>query len=515
MLTRIRTLIFPLLNRSRTFNAIRGINSVRTTSSCISSYNNTKTALFLTSSIKSGGKACSNRNRASSSSGRNNNNNTSFNIRSSGFIRLTSCIPAVLKSLSGQKPVSISRLFPSLTGFSSSSPANFDQLGFQSSRQYKSSQGISRKSGRISEMAEKKRVCIIGSGNWGSAISKVIGFNTIKYADVFEPIVKMYVFEEIHDNRKLTEWINVHHENAKYLPGHKLPENIVAVPDVLETAKDADILIFVLPHQFIKKTCAPLVGKMRPGAFGLSLIKGFDVAPEGGIELISHIITRFLDIPCNVLMGANLAPEIAAEKFSETTIGVLDVEQGKILHKLIQTDYFRVVVVDDKDTVEMCGALKNIVACAAGFIDGLGMGDNTKAAVIRLGLMEMVRFAQEFYAHSAQLATFLESCGVADLITTCYGGRNRKVSEAFVKTGKSMTELEAEMLNGQRLQGPMTAHEVNTMLKIKGLEEKYPLFTAVHRICVGEIAAPALIDCIRNHPEHLSGEFIVTFQDPK
>ncbi|XP_046453440.1 glycerol-3-phosphate dehydrogenase [NAD(+)], cytoplasmic-like [Daphnia pulex] len=352
-------------------------------------------------------------------------------------------------------------------------------------------------------MSLKKKICVVGSGNWGSTIAKIVGHNVVKYNEQFESQVSMWVFEEMIDGKKLTEIINETHENVKYLPNHKLPTNVIAIPDVVEAAKDADILIFVIPHQFITRICEQLVGNIKATAFGLSLIKGFLPVPGGGIELISHAINKKLNIPIAVLMGANLAPEVADEKFCETTIGAASLENGNVLRDIIQTEYFRVVVVNDVEAVEMCGALKNIVACGAGFVDGLGYGDNTKAAVIRLGLMEMIKFAELFYPGS-KLSTFFESCGVADLITTCYGGRNRRVSEAFVKSKKSIAELEKEMLNGQQLQGPATAEEVNFMLKAKGIEDKFPLFTAIHRICLGELSPEQMVDCIRNHPEHMA-----------
>lgn len=347
-----------------------------------------------------------------------------------------------------------------------------------------------------------KKVCIVGSGNWGSAIAKLVGFNAARLPDRFQKDVSMWVFEEEVNGRKLTEIINTEHENVKYLPGRKLPSNIVAVPDISQAALAADILIFVLPHQFIARACAPLKGKLKAGAQGLSLVKGFAILPGGGIKLISEVITEEMGIPVSVLMGANLANEVADEKFCETTIGARDPTVGDDLKLLFQTENFRVNVVKDTQTVEICGALKNIVACAAGFCDGLQMGDNTKAATIRLGLKEMMKYGETFYP-GGNPATYFESCGVADLITTCYGGRNRKVSAAFITTKKSISELETEMLNGQKLQGPETAAEVNYMLKARGLEDDFPLFTSVHKICLGEMEPASLIDALRNHPEHL------------
>ncbi|XP_059967904.1 glycerol-3-phosphate dehydrogenase [NAD(+)], cytoplasmic isoform X1 [Mesoplodon densirostris] len=346
-----------------------------------------------------------------------------------------------------------------------------------------------------------KKVCIVGSGNWGSAIAKIVGSNAAQLAR-FDPRVNMWVFEEDVGGRKLTEVINTQHENVKYLPGHKLPPNVVAIPDVVQAAVDADILIFVVPHQFIGKICDQLKGHLKADTIGISLIKGVDEGPNG-LKLISEVIGERLGIPMSVLMGANIASEVADEKFCETTIGCKDLAQGQLLKELMQTPNFRITVVQEVDTVEICGALKNIVAVGAGFCDGLGFGDNTKAAVIRLGLMEMIAFTKLFCSGPVSPATFLESCGVADLITTCYGGRNRKVAEAFARTGKSIEQLEKEMLNGQKLQGPQTARELHSVLQHKGMLDKFPLFMAVYKICYENQPVGEFIRCLQNHPEHM------------
>jgi glycerol-3-phosphate dehydrogenase (NAD+) len=217
-----------------------------------------------------------------------------------------------------------------------------------------------------------KRVCIIGSGNWGSAISRIVGANTSLHKDKFETEVRMWVFEEIVNGSKLSEIINTQHENVKYLPGRRLPDNVVAVTDIVETVNDADIIIVVIPHQFMSRALAPLKGRVKAGAIGISLVKGFEIVEGGGIRLISQTISELLGgLPMAVLMGANLAHEVADGNFCETTIGCADVDgMGQELRTLFQTPNFRVAVVSDASTVEMCGALKNIVACGAGFVDG-------------------------------------------------------------------------------------------------------------------------------------------------
>uniref|UniRef100_A0A5K3EYJ1 Glycerol-3-phosphate dehydrogenase [NAD(+)] n=1 Tax=Mesocestoides corti TaxID=53468 RepID=A0A5K3EYJ1_MESCO len=364
-------------------------------------------------------------------------------------------------------------------------------------------------------MVGRRRVSIIGSGNWGSTIAKIVGQNVLQFENFEDEVpgiayylfffnkVRMWVFEEIVNDRKLTEIINSQHENVKYLPGITLPPNVVAMPDVVTCTQDVDVLLFVLPHQFLSKVCQSMKPHLKPGCYGCSLIKGLVESPGVGVSLLTDMIRENLEIPCAVLMGANLASEVAKEMFCEATVGSLDRARGMELKELFQTPYFRISVISDEVGAELCGALKNIVSIGAGLTEGLGYGENTKAAVIRLGFMEMKKFIFEFFGdRGPQESTFLESCGVADLITTCYGGRNRKIGFALATTEKSVEDLEAELLGGQSAQGVLTASEVSSMLQDRGLEDQFPIFTVVHKICQRKERAGSFIEYIKRHPAH-------------
>ena len=167
----------------------------------------------------------------------------------------------------------------------------------------------------------------MGSGNWGSAVAKIIATNVIRL-DEFHNEVTMYVYEEIVEGEKLSDVINTRHENVKYLPGIKLPDNVRANPDLVNSARDADMLVFVVPHQFVPGICSQLKGNLKPEAMGLSLIKGLEAKAGGKLELISHSIAESLGIPMSVLMGANIATEVAKECHCEATLGCKDKTQG-------------------------------------------------------------------------------------------------------------------------------------------------------------------------------------------
>merc|ERR1719387_1773288 len=339
--------------------------------------------------------------------------------------------------------------------------------------------------------ASKEKVAIIGSGNWGSAIAKIVGRNVID-RDEFDNEVKMWVYQEQIDGKNLTDIINTEHENVKYLPGIKFTDNVVADPDLASACTDSTLLVFVLPHQFLGKIC-PQMTTMANGCRCISLIKGIEF-DESGPLLISNMIKEAMNgMDVSVLMGANVANEVARDEFCESTVGFKDKSNGAVWQKLLDCPTFRVGSINDVAGVELCGALKNVVALGAGFCDGLGLGGNTKAAIIRIGLKETAKFAKKFFSGVLD-DTFMESCGLADLITTCFGGRNRKCAEAFAKGKGDWDEIEADLLKGQKLQGTITSKDVSAVLKAKKLEAEFPLFTRIHEIAYEGKPASAIIE---------------------
>ncbi|ESO01500.1 hypothetical protein HELRODRAFT_81612 [Helobdella robusta] len=346
------------------------------------------------------------------------------------------------------------------------------------------------------------KVTIIGSGNWGSVVAKLAAVNTLKYPSLFDYKVYLYVYEEIVEGQKLSEIINTTHVNVKYLKGHILPDNIVAIPDLFKACVGSDILVFVLPIQFIPNVCYQLRYRVKKTAIAMTMIKGFNVE-DGRLSLISNTIRRELNVPCAALMGANIAEGVIREEFCEATIGCNDLQHSEIFKKLFETKYFRIRCVPDEETVEMCGALKNVIALAAGLVDGSRAGSqNTKATIIRLGFVEMIEFCKRYFPNT-RLETFFESCAIADLIASSYGGRNRKVAEYFAnEPEKTLAELEEEMLQGQKLQGPITAANIYSILERESEVEKFPIFRAVHLTMIKKIPVSEFMLCVQNHPQH-------------
>lgn len=372
-----------------------------------------------------------------------------------------------------------------------------------------------------------EKVCIIGSGNWGSAISIMVGRNCHLH-NWCETQVNMWVYEEkveFHGEiRNLSEIINTRHENVKYLPNIELPHNIVAVPDLEAACQGATLLIIVMPHQFLPPLLKRIRNVIDPSCRGISLIKGmdFDEVHKRPV-LISQSIEQIMSenratkFSCGVLMGANVADEVAKLQICESTLAsnfqpIHGVDLNERTRLIFHSPTFRVQHVKDVAGAEVSGALKNVIALGAGMVDGLDhLGGNTKAALLRIGLKEMIGFCRVFFDGISQ-DTFLESCGFADLVTTCYGGRNRKCAEEFTRRRNLSNytwskqecealwnQIETDLLNGQKLQGTLACKEAYMVLESRGLLDSFPLMKIIHDISFNGVPVEKIVDGILIH----------------
>lgn len=347
---------------------------------------------------------------------------------------------------------------------------------------------------------EKLKVGVIGSGNWGTAVSRLIA-NNIKENSAFEERVDMWVFEEEVNGEPLSKLINDGHENVKYLPGIKLPDEVVANPSIEEVCAAADILVFVVPHEFVQSICEKISSapSRKEGAIGVSLIKGA-VFGEDEVALVSKTLAKALDMRVSSLMGANIANDVAKDLLAEGTLGYAKKKDLKKLIPLFNCKTYRVTPVECVEVPEMCGVIKNVIALGCGFADGKGHGVNASVAIMRNGFVEMIRFCDEFVKDTSSDTkvgrVYLESSGFADLVVTCTHGRNHECARIAAEKDMTLEEVEKDKMNGQKLQGYSTSKDLYAFLERKGKLDKFPLLRAICEVASGTKPSEHIFDAV-------------------
>ncbi len=305
------------------------------------------------------------------------------------------------------------------------------------------------------------RVAVIGGGSWGTTVAHI--------ASQRVPTVLWVRREE------QAEELNTRHTNERYLPGFELHRELSATTDLAEAVSGADIVVMGVPSLGFRSALERCAEHVRAWVPVLSLTKGL----EDGTRLrMTQIINEVLPgHPAAVLTGPNLAKEILAGDAAAAVIAPPDLIVANQLQRIFHQNLFRVYVNPDVTGCEVAGALKHVIAIAAGMADGLGAGDNTKAVVITRGLAELSELGE---AMGGQFATFSGLAGMGDLIATCMSrqSRNRHVGERL-GTGLSIDEVIADM--------NMVAEGVKTSRVVMELAAEYgvdmPICAEVFAVC--------------------------------
>ncbi|MBQ7953561.1 MAG: NAD(P)-dependent glycerol-3-phosphate dehydrogenase, partial [Clostridia bacterium] len=291
------------------------------------------------------------------------------------------------------------------------------------------------------------KVSVLGSGSWGTAMAMCLannGHNILLWSR----------------NEQTTEELTKTHINEKYLPDVVLPENINFTSDISKCA-DADVIIVATPSHTVRQVCKAISPYIKDGQIIVSISKGFD---EENYNRLSQVIAE--EIPnCKVaaMSGPSHAEEVVKKLPTTNVVACKYIEVSKYIQEIFISEHFRIYTTDDIVGVELGGSLKNVIALCSGISDGLGYGDNTKAALMTRGMAEIIRLG---LAMGAKYETFTGLSGIGDLIVTCtsMNSRNRRAGILIVQ-GKSLEEAQSEV--------KMVVEGVKTAQAVKHLADKY------------------------------------------
>jgi len=304
------------------------------------------------------------------------------------------------------------------------------------------------------------RVAVLGGGSWGTTVASLCTRNATTTLWARDP--------------GMVDEVNEAHTNERYLPGYFLPKRLRATASLGEAVAEADVIVMGVPSHGFRSVLADAAEHVRPWVPVVSLAKGLE---QGSHLRMTQVIEDVLPgHPCAVLTGPNLAKEIMSGFAAASVVATTDDRIGAELQRVFKTGLFRVYRNDDVVGCEVAGALKNVIAIAVGMADGVGVGDNTRAAVITRGLAELSRLGE---AMGGQARTFAGLAGMGDLVATCISAqsRNRYVGEQLGR-GRTIDEITAEM--------HMVAEGVKTTKVVIQLAEQFgvemPIAREVHSV---------------------------------
>ena len=320
-----------------------------------------------------------------------------------------------------------------------------------------------------------KTIGVIGAGSWGTALAITLsnkGHN-VKICDV---------------NAEHLAEMRTNRENVRYLPGIKFCDNLHMVDSAQEALEGADVALFSAPAQHFRSAFEGALPYLTDDMVVVNVPKGIE---QGTLMRLSEIAYALKpDVKYVVLSGPSHAEEVGKALPTTVAVASKDMELAEYIQDIFMTDRFRVYTNDDVCGVELGGALKNIIALGAGISDGIGFGDNAKAALMTRGITEMCRLGVKL---GADIATFSGLTGIGDLIVTCTSmhSRNRRCG---IMIGEGIKPSEAVEKVGMVVEGMFTAEAAYELAKRVGVE--MPITECIYE-CINErISAKDAVDML-------------------
>ena len=315
-------------------------------------------------------------------------------------------------------------------------------------------------------------VAVMGAGAWGTALAKVL-------VEAGGPEAQVTLWARRSD---IAEQINTTRYNPAYLPGTLLPPGIRATADAKEALAGASTVLLGVPAQTMRANLERWAPLLADGATLVSLAKGIELGTLMRMSQVIVSVTGVDPAQVGVISGPNLASEIAECQPAATVVACSDSGRAVAVQRMLNSGYFRPYTNSDVVGTEIGGACKNVIALACGMAAGVGLGENTAAAIITRGLAEIIRLGIALGAKGATLAGL---AGVGDLVATCTSphSRNRSMGERLGRGATVQSALGGPLKSGDGhvVEGVTSCQSVLALASSYDVE--MPLTDAVHRVC--------------------------------